>query len=50
MICIAINTKWVHTGLNEKIFLLYLEEVLALLAGQDFDAYLLEKRHINYER
>ncbi len=30
--------------------LLYLEEVLALLAGQDYDAYLLEKRHINYKR
>lgn len=50
MICIAINTKWVHTGLNEKILLLYLEEVLALLAGQYFDAYLLEERHINYKR
>ncbi len=38
------------TGLNEKIFLLYLDEVLSLLGGQDFDAYLLEKRQINYKR
>lgn len=38
------------TGMEEDIFLLYMEEVQELLAGQEFSKELLKKRRINYRK